>query len=80
MIFCPLSQDLRRNFGTAVSLTSPENGRALIRQMPQDLWPHTPYDDQVETAAKVLDGTDILVLLPTGIGKPAMWYFHVRVE
>ena len=74
-IFYSLPKDLRRNFRTGPSLTSSEEGRALVRQILQDPRPHTPHDDQIETVGKVLDGTDVLVLLPAGASKSAISVF-----
>ncbi|KAF9645276.1 P-loop containing nucleoside triphosphate hydrolase protein [Thelephora ganbajun] len=51
---------------------SSEEGTVLVRQVLQDLWPHTPRDYQLEAVTKALDGTDILVILPTGAGKTAI--------
>jgi replicative superfamily II helicase len=51
---------------------SSEEGRELIRRVLRDLWPHNPCDYQIEAVAKVLDGIDILAILPTGAGKTAI--------
>jgi Lhr-like helicase len=51
---------------------SSEEGATLVRQLLQGLWPHTPRDHQLEAVTKALDGTDVLVLLPTGAGKTAI--------
>ena len=47
-------------------------GEHLIREVLQDLWSHTPRDYQIEAVAKLLDGIDVLAILPTGAGKTAI--------
>ena len=44
----------------------------LIREVIQGLWPHTPRNHQIEAVAKLLDGVDVLAILPTGAGKTAI--------
>ena len=51
---------------------SSEAGEELIREVLRDPWPHTPRDYQIEAVAKVLDGIDVLAILPTGAGKTAI--------
>ena len=51
---------------------SSEEGVALVCQLLRDLWSHKPRDHQLEAVTKALDGTDVLVLLPTGAGKTAI--------
>ena len=51
---------------------SSEAGEQLIREVLRDLWPHTPRDYQVEAVSKLLDGVDVLAILPTGAGKTAI--------
>ena len=34
--------------------------------------PHVPRDYQIEAAAKLLDGINVLAVLPTGAGKTAI--------
>ena len=51
---------------------SSEAGEELIREILRDRWPHTPRDYQIEAVAKLLDGTDVLAILPTGAGKTAI--------
>ena len=51
---------------------SSEQGTALVHQILRDLWPHTPRDYQLEAVTKVLDGIDVLAVLPTGAGKTAI--------
>ena len=46
---------------------SSEDGMALVCQLPHDL--STPCDHQLEVVTKALDGTDVLVFLPTGAGQ-----------
>ena len=47
-------------------------GEGLIHEALQDLWSHTPRDYQIEAVAKLLDGIDVLTILPTGAGKTAI--------
>ena len=50
---------------------SSEAGEELIRETLWDHWPHTPRDYQIEAVVKLLDGTDVLAILPTSAGKTA---------
>ena len=43
---------------------SSEQGKDLVRQFPQDLWPCTPRDCQVVAVARELDGIEVLAILP----------------
>ena len=47
-------------------------GLELIEEVLRDLWSHTPRDYQIEAVAKLLDGVDVLAILPTGAGKTAI--------
>ena len=58
---------------------SSKEGTALVRRLLQDLWPHTPRDHQLQAVTKALDGTDVLVLLPTGAGKTAILIMFMLV-
>ena len=51
---------------------SSEAGGELLREVLRDLWPHTPRDYQIEAVARLLDGIDVLAILPTGAGKTAI--------
>ena len=51
---------------------SSEEGVALVHQLLQDPWSHKLHDHQLKAVTKALDGTDVLVLLPTGVGKTAI--------
>ena len=51
---------------------SSQAGEELITGVLRDLWPHTPRDYQIEAVAKLLDGVDVLAILPTGAGKTAI--------
>ena len=51
---------------------SSEEGVKVIREVLRGLWPHTPRDYQIEAVAKLLDGVDVLAILPTGAGKTAI--------
>ena len=44
----------------------------LVREVLQDLWLHTPRDHQIEAVGRLLDGVDVLTILPTGAGKTAI--------
>ena len=57
---------------TNVFLFSSEEGKDLVRQILRNPWPHTPRDYQIEAVAKLLDGIDVLAILPTGAGKTAI--------
>jgi len=57
--------------GNTFSFSS-EAGEELIHEVLRDLWPHTLRDYQVEAVAKLLDGVDVLAILPTGTGKTAI--------
>jgi len=54
-------------------------GEELIREALQDLWSHAPRDHQIEAVAKLLDGTDVLAILPTGAGKTAILIMFMLV-
>ena len=56
-----------------------EMGQELIHEVLQDLWPHMLRDHQIEAVAKVLDGIDVLAILPTGAGKTAVLTMFVLV-
>lgn len=58
---------------------SSKEGTALVCRLLQDLWPHTPRDHQLQAVTKALDGTDVLVLLPTGAGKTAILIMFMLV-
>jgi len=58
---------------------SSEEGRDRICQVLQNLWPHTPRDHQIEAVAKLLDGIDVLAILPTGAGKTAILMMFMLV-
>ena len=53
-----------------LSLSS-KTGKDPVREIFQNLWPHTPRDYQIEAVANLLDGIDVLAILPTGSGKNA---------
>lgn len=58
---------------------SSETGQELIHEVLRDLWPHVPRDHQIEAVAKLLDGIDVLAILPTGAGKTAILTMFVLV-
>ena len=60
-------------------LFSLEEGMELVCQILQDLWPHKPQDYQIEAVAKVLDGVDVLAILPTGADKTAILMTFILV-
>ena len=49
-----------------------EAGEAFVREVLQGVWSHTPRDHQIEAVVKLLDGIDVLAILPTGAGKTAI--------
>ena len=60
-------------------LFSSETGKGLISEILLDLWPHTPRDYQIEAVAKLLDGIDVLAILPTGAGKTAILVMFILI-
>ena len=54
-------------------------GEELIREALQGPWSHTPRDYQIEAVAKLLDGSDVLAILPTGAGKTAILMMFMLV-
>ena len=50
-------------------LFSSETGKELVCEILRDLWPHTPRDYQIEAVAKLLDGINVLAILPTSASK-----------
>ena len=58
---------------------SSEEGMALICRILRGLWSYTPRDHQLEVVAKVLDGTDVLTILPTGAGKTGILIMFLLV-
>ena len=50
-------------------LFSSKEGKDLAHQILQGLWPYAPWDYWIEAVTKVLDGIDVLAILPTSAGK-----------
>lgn len=64
---------------TKMSLFSSETGKGFLYEILQDLWSHTPRDYQIEAVAKLLDGIDVLAILPTGAGKTAILVMFILI-
>ena len=54
-------------------------GKDLVCQFLWDPWPHTPRNHQLEVVTKALNGTDVLAILPTGVGKTAILIMFMLV-
>jgi len=55
------------------------DGVKLVREVLRDVWSHTPRDYQIEAVGKLLDGIDVLAILPTGAGKTAILMMFMLV-
>ena len=59
------------------SLSNPE-GFAVIRDGMQSLVGYDPHDYQIEAVARVVEGQDVLALLPTGAGKTGIFVMAIH--
>jgi len=58
---------------------SGEEGHRLCRDILKHKLPYEPYQVQVEGVCKVLDGVDLLAILPTGMGKTTFISMYMLV-
>ncbi|KAJ8463000.1 hypothetical protein ONZ51_g10537 [Trametes cubensis] len=56
---------------------STAEGRILVRRVLQKKLPYTPHDYQLEGVCKLLDGTDLVAVLPTGAGKTGFYMMYM---
>ena len=59
------------------NLSNPE-GFAVIRNGMRPLVGYDPHDYQIEAVARVVEGQDVLALLPTGAGKTGIFVMAIH--
>jgi superfamily II DNA or RNA helicase len=60
-----------------IEVFSTTEGRALVKSIVLPLVDFEPHDPQIEGVCKVLDGCDLLVILPTGYGKTGFLFLYM---
>ncbi len=62
--------------GARFAFSCPD-GYKLIRDTVRNLVPYTPHDYQLEGVCKLLDGSDLVAVLPTGAGKTGYYVIYM---
>ncbi|KAI0028053.1 P-loop containing nucleoside triphosphate hydrolase protein [Vararia minispora EC-137] len=58
-------------------LFSSPSGRKLVSEILKPVLPFVPHDDQLTCVCKLLDGVDVLAVLPTNAGKTGIFYMFI---
>lgn len=58
---------------------SSEAGQQPVRKILKPLLPYEPHDYQIEGVCKLLDGFDLLAIIPTGAGKTGYFSMYMLV-